>query len=225
MTHTPATTRLTILLPAGRLPLALMAKAQELAQKHHLEIYLSTMQNLRLMGIREEELPAIRGELAALGAQFKGPGKFPIPRVCIGVRDCTMGIGDPERISALILEKFKEREKTKQKFKIAISGCTLGCSGVLLTDIGIMATRKGYDLYVGGKGGPSPKVGRRVLRDLDEQGVVAAVAELVEFHDAHTETKQRMVKLLDHPDFPYKAELSSLPAQTKLIPSGCKEAV
>jgi hypothetical protein len=26
----------------------------------------------------------------------------------------------------------------------------------------------------------------------------------VEFHDAHTETKQRMVKLIDHPEFPYK---------------------
>ena len=204
MTNTIASTRLTILLPAGRLPLAIMDKANELAKKYQLEIYLSTAQNLRLMGIREEDLPAIRGELAALGAQFKGPGKFPIPRVCIGVRDCTMGIGDPERISALILEKFKGKEKTKQKFKIAISGCTLGCSGVLTTDIGIMATRKGFDLYVGGKGGPNPKIGRRVLRDLDEQGVVAAVAELVEFHDAHTETKQRMVKLIDHPEFPYK---------------------
>jgi len=204
MTNTIASTRLTILLPAGRLPLAVMDKVNALARKYHLEIYLSTAQNLRLMGIREEDLPVIREELAALGVQFKGPGKFPIPRVCIGVRDCTMGIGDPERISALILEKFKGREKTKQKFKIAISGCTLGCSGVLTTDIGIMATRKGFDLYVGGKGGPSPKVGRRVLRDLDEQGVVAAVAELVEFHDAHTETKQRMVKLIDHPDFPFK---------------------
>jgi len=204
MTNTIASTRLTILLPAGRLPMAIMDKANELAKKYQLEIYLSTAQNLRLMGIREEDLPAIRGELAALGAQFKGPGKFPIPRVCIGVRDCTMGIGDPERISALILEKFKGKEKTKQKFKIAISGCTLGCSGVLTTDIGIMATRKGFDLYVGGKGGPNPKIGRRVLRDLDEQGVVAAVAELVEFHDAHTETKQRMVKLIDHPEFPYK---------------------
>lgn len=204
MTNTIASTRLTILLPAGRLPLAVMDKVNALARKYHLEIYLSTAQNLRLMGIREEDLPVIREELAALGVQFKGPGKFPIPRVCIGVRDCTMGIGDPERISALILEKFKGREKTKQKFKIAISGCTLGCSGVLTTDIGIMATRKGFDLYVGGKGGPSPKVGRRVLRDLDEQGVVAAVAKLVEFHDAHTETKQRMVKLIDHPDFPFK---------------------
>jgi NAD(P)H-nitrite reductase large subunit len=204
MTNTITTTRLTILLPAGRLPLAIMDKANALAQKYQLELYLSTAQNLRLMGIREEDLPTIREELAALGAQFKGPGKFPIPRVCIGVRDCSMGVGDPERISALILAKFQGREKTKQKFKIAISGCTLGCPGVLTTDIGIMATRKGFDLFVGGKGGPSPKVGRRVLRDLDEQGVVAAVAELVEFHDAHTETKQRMVKLIDHPEFPFK---------------------
>ncbi|MBA3002986.1 MAG: nitrite reductase [Desulfurivibrio sp.] len=204
MTNTIASTRLTILLPAGRLPLTVMDKVSALAKKYHLEIYLSTLQNLRLMGMREEDLPIIREELSALGLQFKGPGKFPIPRVCIGVRDCSMGIGDPERISALILDKFKGREKTKQKFKIAISGCTLGCPGVLTTDIGIMATRKGFDLYVGGKGGPSPKVGRRVLRDLDEQGVVAAVAELVEFHDAHTETKQRMVKLIDHMDFPFK---------------------
>lgn len=204
MTNSIASTRLTILLPAGRLPLAVMAKVNELAKKYQLELYLSTAQNLRLMGIREEDLPVLRGELAALGAQFKGPGRFPIPRVCIGVRDCSMGIGDPERISALILEKFKGREKTKQKFKIAISGCTLACSGVLTTDIGIMTTRKGFDLYVGGKGGPSPKAGRRILRELNEQEVVAAVAELVEFHDAHTETKQRMIKLLDHPDFPYK---------------------
>ena len=204
MTNTIASTRLTILLPAGRLPLAIMDKANELAKKYQLELYLSTAQNLRLMGIREEDLPAIREELAALGAQFKGPGKFPIPRVCIGVRDCSMGIGDPERISALILARFKGREKTKQKFKIAISGCTLGCPGVLTTDIGNMATRQGFDLYVGGKGGPNPNVGRRILRDLDEQGVVAVVAELVEFHDVHTETKQRMVKLIDHPEFPYK---------------------
>ncbi|EKD40936.1 MAG: nitrite and sulphite reductase 4Fe-4S region, partial [uncultured bacterium] len=67
MTQTTAATRLTILLPAGRLPLPLMAKVHALAEKYQLEIYLSTLQNLRLMGIREEDLPVIRGELAALG--------------------------------------------------------------------------------------------------------------------------------------------------------------
>lgn len=204
MANTFETSRLTILCPAGRLPLPLMNKANELARKYGLEIYLSTAQNMRLMGIREEDLPDIKGQLAALGADFKGPGKFPLPRVCVGKKDCSMGIGDPEELSAKILARFKGRPKTKQKFKIAISGCTLGCSGVLTTDIGIMATRKGYDVYVGGKGGPYPKVGRRVLRDVDEEKVLDVVGELVDFHDAHTETKQRMVKLIDHPDFPYK---------------------
>lgn len=198
------TTRLTILLPGGRLPLELLDRVNHLARKYRLEIYLSTMQNLRLMGIREEDLPVIRGELAALGAQFKGPGRFPVPRVCIGSRDCTMGVGDPEQLSRRILERFGSRPLTKQKFKIAISGCTLACSGVLTTDIGIMTTRSGYDIYVGGKGGPQPRVGRRIVRNADEEKVLSVIAELVEFHDSHTEKKQRMAKLIDHPDFPYK---------------------
>lgn len=199
-----ATTRLTILLPAGRLPRDILAKVNELAERYPMEVYLSTMQNLRLMGIREEDLPVIREELAALGAQFKGPGRFPVPRVCIGSRDCTMGVGDPEQLSRRILDRFQERPTTKQKFKIAISGCTLSCSGVLTTDIGIMITRNGHDIYVGGKGGPQPRVGRRIVRSADEDQVLSVIADLVEFHDAHTEKKQRMVKLIDHPDFPYK---------------------
>ncbi|MFZ5775394.1 MAG: nitrite reductase [Thermodesulfobacteriota bacterium] len=204
MTNQPTTSRLTILLPAGRLPLDIMAKASELANQYGLEVYLSTAQNLRLMGIQEADLPAIRDALAALGAQFKGPGRFPIPRVCIGKRDCTMGIGDPEGMSALILARFGSRAKTKQKFKIAISGCTLACSGVLTTDIGLMATRNGYDIYVGGKGGPNPKVGRRIMRGATEEQALEVIQALVDFHDRHTETKQRMIKLIDHPDFPYR---------------------
>ena len=204
MTNQLTTSRLTILLPAGRLPLDIMAKASELAKQYGLEVYLSTAQNLRLMGIAEADLPVIREALADLGAQFKGPGKFPIPRVCIGKRDCTMGIGDPDRMSALILDRFFGRAKTKQKFKIAISGCTLACSGVLTTDIGLMATRNGYDIYVGGKGGPSPKVGRRIVRGATEEQALSVIQTLVDFHDSHTETKQRMIKLLDHPDFPYR---------------------
>ena len=75
---------LTLMLPAGRLPLPLMAKAQEVAQRYGLGIYLSTTQNLRLLGIRDEDFDAVKAELAPLGANFKAPGKFPLPKVCIG---------------------------------------------------------------------------------------------------------------------------------------------
>ncbi len=201
------TNRLTVLLPAGRLPLAVMTKASELAQRYDLEVYLSTAQNLRLMGIKEEDLPQIRNELGSLGVDFKGPGKFPIPRVCIGNRDCNLGLVDPCHLSLKILEHFKDRTNVKPKFKIAISGCPASCSGAVLTDIGIMATRNGYDMYVGGKMGPKPKIGRRIVRGADEAKVLAVVEALVNFHDAKTEQKNRLSKLIDDPEFPYPEEV------------------
>jgi NAD(P)H-nitrite reductase large subunit len=202
MSEPTTKTRLTILLPAGRLPLPIMAKATELAERYNLEVYLSTMQNLRLMGIDEAELPTVRAELAALGADFKGPGKFPIPRVCIGKRDCSTGMQEPEALSALILKRF-QGTPVKPKFKIAISGCPLGCPGVMTTDIGILGTRNGWDVYVGGKGGPHPKVGRRILREVESEQVLAAIAAIVAYHYEKTGTKQRLAKLADEADFPF----------------------
>jgi dissimilatory sulfite reductase (desulfoviridin) alpha/beta subunit len=194
---------ITLLLPAGRLPLEIMAKALEVAEKYHLGVYLSTTQNLRLLNVPEEAMDAVKAELAPLGVQFKGPGKFPLPRVCVGAPHCNLAVIDTERLSAAITARFKDKAMTKPKFKIAVSGCPLACSGVLTTDIGVMATRAGYEVYAGGKGGPYPKVGRRILRKATEEEVLEVIEKLVNFHDAHTVKKQRIYKLLDHPDFPF----------------------
>ncbi|MFH1217233.1 MAG: nitrite reductase [Pseudomonadota bacterium] len=198
---------ITVLLPAGRLPLDIMEKAHALAEKYQLGVYLSTLQNLRLVNVPEEEADAIKRELAALGAQFKGPGKFPLPRVCVGEPHCNLGIIDTESFSGKILQRFKDKAQTKPKFKIAVSACPLCCSAPKITDIGIVATSAGFELYVGGKGGPFPKVGRRILAKVTEDEVLEAVEKLVNFHDAHTKKKQRMRKLIDHPEFPYPDEV------------------
>lgn len=194
---------LTVLLPAGRLPLPIMNKAYELATKYDLELYLSTAQNLRILEVPETAVEEFKRELGALGADFKAPGKFPIPRVCVGKPHCNLGVIDTKDLSSKILDRFKGREKTKPKFKIAISACLLSCSGSLLTDIAVVATKKGLDLYVGGKAGPYPKVGSRVLRNAGEAEIIDAIETLVEFHDKKTGKKQRMAKLLDDPEFPF----------------------
>lgn len=195
--------RLTILLPAGRLPLPVMAKAYELAQRYGLEVYLSTLQNLRLMGLDEEQLARAKAELAPLGVNFKGPGQFPIPRVCIGQRDCSAGVQEPAELSRQLLAYFQDRGPFKPKIKIAISGCPFCCSGVKTTDIGIMGTQKGFDLYAGGKGGPNPVVGRRIAREADADQVIRTVATLLAYHDRKTPKKQRLARLLNEPDFPF----------------------
>jgi sulfite reductase beta subunit-like hemoprotein len=198
---------ITVLLPAGRLPLDLMAKAHDVAEKYGLGIYLSTAQNLRLLDVPEECVDEVKKELSVVGADFKGPGKFPLPRVCVGETHCKLGVIDTAEFSNHIMERFEGRPKTKPKFKIAVSGCVLCCSGVKTTDIGINASRVGFDVYVGGKGGPNPKVGRRILHGVDEGTVLDAVEKIVEFHHTMSMQKQRMRKLIDHSEFPYPNEV------------------
>lgn len=194
---------ITVLLRAGSLPLDLMAAVHRLAEKYSLRIYLTTMQNLRLIDVPEDMAENVKAELIQLGAELKEPGKFPIPRVCVGEGHCNLGLIDTEKLSSTILAKFSPRPHTKAKLKIAIAACTLCCSGVKTTDIGIMATREGYEIFAGGKGGPYPQIGRRIARKVDEDRVVEIIGELIEFHDRKTEKKQRMYKLLEDTEFPF----------------------
>jgi NAD(P)H-nitrite reductase large subunit len=193
----------TVLLPAGRLPLEVMDKAHSLAAKYDLKIYLSNAQNLKMVEIPENALEEVKTSLTAVGCSFKAKGKFPLPKVCEGKDYCNLGTVDTEALSAKIMDKFSGRKHTKAKFKIGISGCTLCCSGAKTTDIGIVGTQNGYEMYAGGKGGSFPKVGIRIGRKLGLEEVMEMVDTLVEFHDKKTEKKQRIFKLLSDPEFPY----------------------
>jgi NAD(P)H-nitrite reductase large subunit len=199
---------ITVMLTAGRLSLPLLDTVAELMRDYPFELYLSTAQNLRLIKVREEDVAPIKSRLAGVGADFKAPGKFPVPKVCVGLSHCTTGIGDTERLSRLILERFGHRTGLKPKLKIAIAGCPLSCSGALLADIGVIATRQGWEIHAGGKGGPKPQVGRRIIRQAGEEQVVEVIGKLVDFHQLKTGTKQRLRKLLDDPEFPYPGEES-----------------
>lgn len=194
---------ITVLLPTGRLPLGIMEEALHLSEAYSLGVYLSNAQNLRLNLVPEGAVAEVKARLAAHGAEFKGPGKFPIPRVCEGKNYCNIGVVDTADLSKKILDRFAGRQMTKAKFKIAISGCMVCCSNAKTTDIGIIATRDGFEVYAGGKGGSFPKIGRRIVRNASEEKVLEVIETLVEFHDRKTEKKQRMYKLLTDPEFPF----------------------
>ncbi|SDO40794.1 NAD(P)/FAD-dependent oxidoreductase [Desulforhopalus singaporensis] len=193
----------TVLLSGGRLSLELMAEVHRVAARYGLGIYLTTLQNVRLYNIPKSKAEAVKQELAAAGAEFKAPGKFPLPRVCIGEDACNLGLIDTMCLSEKIVGRFHDKQHTKAKFKIAVAGCQLCCSSPKTTDIGVVATRDGYELYAGGKGGPFPKTGRRIGQKLTEDQVVEMIEALVSFHDHKTLKKQRMYKLLSDPEFPY----------------------
>jgi dissimilatory sulfite reductase (desulfoviridin) alpha/beta subunit len=193
---------ITIMLKAGRLPIKILDKVQELMHKYNLEFYFSTAQNLRLLNINEEDKEDVKAELVAAGAEIRKKGRFPIPRICVGRPYCNFGLCDTRAISEKILDHFQGRT-VKAKIKIAVSACPANCANAVATDIGIFATKGGLHIYAGGKGGPRPKAGRRIAKNVDEDAIIPIIEKLVDFHTAKTKKKQRMAKLLSDPEFPY----------------------
>jgi len=196
------TKHVTIVVPGGLLTAGNMTVISEIAAKYRLSYYLTTAQNLRLLGASEGNLNEIKDLLVSRGFTLKGPGRFPKPKVCVGMPHCNLGLADTFALSDKILARYGQRTEVKPKFKIAVSGCPACCGGSMLADIGIIATRKGFDVYAGGKGGPLPRTGKRIARGLTDDQVVELVGRLADFHAANTPKKQRMFKLLDKKGFP-----------------------
>ncbi len=201
---TPETIHITVMLPGGQLPLDIMNKAHELAKQHGFAIYLTTSQNLRLLAVPKEIADEIKGEFSALGATVKKPGLFRKPIICLGKPHCNLGLVDTIELSDKLIARFGKRDKIKEKIKYAIAGCNLSCSNAKITDIGIVAKSKGFDIYVGGKGGAAPQAGTRIATNCSEEEAFEKIDTLIKFHDSKTDKKKlRMAKLLDDPDFPF----------------------
>jgi NAD(P)H-nitrite reductase large subunit len=120
----------------------------------------------------------------------------------VGLGHCDSALIDTEALTRKILARFAGRSHIKGKLKMAIAACPMCCSGIKNCDIGIMAIRNGFEVFVGGKGGAKPLVGRRIARRATEAEVMEILTVLIEFHDRKTDHKQRLHRLLDDPEFP-----------------------
>ncbi|PIE61483.1 MAG: nitrite reductase [Desulfobacterales bacterium] len=176
----------------------------QVVEEYNLEIYLTTQQNLRLNNVPEHVVKTIKSKIEPYGIIFKAKGLFPLPRVCVGAPHCKMAKIDTARLSEKIMNHFGDRTGIKEKLKIAIGACTLGCSGTRSTDIAIEATGSGLNVYAGGKDGVAPRAGIRIKKGITETEVIEVIETLVDFHQQKTNKKQRLYRLLNDPAFPYQ---------------------
>ncbi|PIE64130.1 MAG: nitrite reductase [Desulfobacterales bacterium] len=204
MSEQTKTISLVMRIPAGRISLDVMKEACQIAEEYNLEIYLTTQQNLRLNNVPEHAVESIKAKIIPYGITFKAKGLFPLPRVCVGAPHCKMAKIDTARLSEKIMRHFADRSGIKEKLKIAIGACTLGCSGSRSTDIAIEATGTGLNVYAGGKDGVAPRAGIRIKKDITETEAIQVIETLFDFHQKKTSTRQRLYKLLNDPEFPYK---------------------
>ena len=81
--------------------------------------------------------------------------------------------------------------RSPHKLKFAVSGCTRECAEAQSKDIGVIATEKGWNLYVCGNGGMKPRHADLLASDLDSVTLVKYVDRLLMFYVRTADRLQR----------------------------------
>jgi nitrite reductase (NADH) large subunit len=155
----------------------------EVAERYGLYAKITGGQRVDLFGARVEQLPHIWRELIAAGFESgHAYGKaLRTVKSCVGSTWCRYGVQDSVAFAIRLENRYKGL-RSPHKLKSAVSGCARECAEAQGKDFGIIATEKGYNLYVCGNGGMKPQHAQLLATDLDEDTLTRYVDRFLMFY-------------------------------------------
>ena len=143
------------------------------AKKYDLYTKITGGQRIDLFGAQLHELPDIWSELIAAGFETgHAYGKSTrTVKSCVGSTWCRYGVQDSVKMALRIEDRYKGL-RSPHKLKFAVSGCTRECAEAQSKDVGVIATEKGWNLYISGNGGMRPRHAELFATDLDDETLI-----------------------------------------------------
>lgn len=160
-------------IPGGEITPDKLIVIGEVAKKYDLYTKITGGQRVDLFGARLNQLPDIWEELVEAGfesghAYAKG---LRTVKSCVGSTWCRYGVDDSAGLAVRIERRYRGI-RSPHKLKSAVSGCVRECAEAQSKDFGIIATDKGWNLYVCGNGGAKPRHADLLASDLDEETLI-----------------------------------------------------
>ncbi|MCY0927318.1 nitrite reductase large subunit NirB [Streptomyces sp. H27-H1] len=155
----------------------------EVARDYGLYTKITGAQRIGLFGVRKEQLPDIWRRLGGAGFESgQAYGKsLRAVKSCVGSRFCRFGQGDSIQL-AIDLELRYRGLRTPHKFKGGVSGCLRECAEARGKDIGVIATANGWNLYVSGNGGATPRHADLLASNLDTAELFAMIDRFLMYY-------------------------------------------
>jgi nitrite reductase (NADH) large subunit len=161
-------------------------------KKYQLYTKITGGQRIDMFGAQLHELPLIWGELVAAGFETgHAYGKsLRTVKSCVGDTWCRYGVQDSVGLAIRIENRYKGL-RSPHKLKSAVSGCTRECAEAQSKDFGIIATERGWNLYVSGNGGMKPRHADLLATDLDEVTLIKYIDRFLMFYVRTADRLQR----------------------------------
>ncbi|MCX5044587.1 nitrite reductase large subunit NirB [Aldersonia sp. NBC_00410] len=173
----------------------------EVARDFGLYTKVTGGQRIDLFGARVEQLPAIWQRLVAAGMESgQAYGKsLRTVKSCVGSTWCRYGVQDSVGM-AVSLELRYRGLRSPHKLKFGVSGCARECAEARGKDVGVIATESGWNLYVCGNGGQSPKHAQLLAGGLDDETLVRYIDRFLMFYIRTADRLQRTAPWLEAMD-------------------------
>jgi nitrite reductase (NADH) large subunit len=170
-------------IPGGEITPDKLLAIGSVAKKYGLFTKITGGQRIDLFGARLDQLPLIWEELIAAGFESGHAYAKALRTVksCVGSTWCRFGVQDSVSFAIQIEERYKGL-RAPHKIKGAVSGCIRECAEAQSKDFGIIATEKGWNLYVCGNGGARPQHARLLANDVDSEMCIKLIDRFLMYY-------------------------------------------
>jgi len=170
-------------IPGGEITPDKLIVIGSVAKKYNLYTKITGGQRIDMFGAHLGDLPAIWEALIAAGFESgHAYGKsLRTVKSCVGSTWCRFGLHDSVSYAIQIEERYRGL-RSPHKLKGGVSGCIRECAEAQSKDFGIIATEKGWNLFVCGNGGSKPQHALLLASDLDSETCIRYIDRFLMFY-------------------------------------------
>ena len=170
-----------------------------IAREFNLYTKITGSQRIGLFGAQKDDLPEIWRQLIEAGFEtgHAYAKALRMAKTCVGSTWCRYGVGDSVGFGVELENRYKGI-RTPHKMKFGVSGCTRECAEAQGKDVGIIATEKGWNLYVCGNGGMKPRHADLLAADLDRDTLIQYLDRFMMFYIRTADKLTRTASWLDN---------------------------
>lgn len=171
----------------------------EVAAKYKLYTKVTGGQRIDMFGAKKQDLPDIWRRLVEAGMESGHAYAKSLRTVksCVGTTWCRFGIGDSVGMAVRLEERYKSI-RAPHKIKGGVSGCVRECAEAQNKDFGLIATDKGFNIFVAGNGGASPKHSELLAKDVPPTEVIPILDRYLMLYIRTADKLQRTARWLEN---------------------------
>ncbi|KAK3350107.1 hypothetical protein B0T25DRAFT_259528 [Lasiosphaeria hispida] len=171
----------------------------QVAKQYNLYTKITGGQRIDMFGAKKQDLLDIWKTLVDAGMESGHAYAKSLRTVksCVGTTWCRYGIGDSVGMAVRLEERYKSI-RSPHKIKGGVSGCVRECAEAQNKDFGLIASEKGFNIFVGGNGGAKPRHSEILAKDVPPTEVIPIIDRYLMFYIRTADKLQRTARWLEN---------------------------